>query len=78
MRKRFAMAWGSIALAAAVGLSASLAAPGEVSANRANACAHLNVAFEIVEAHGGRLSLVNREGGGLCVALQLPDDPAAL
>jgi nitrogen fixation/metabolism regulation signal transduction histidine kinase len=27
---------------------------------------------EIVEAHGGRLSLANREGGGLCVALQLP------
>ena len=30
---------------------------------------------EIIEAHGGRLSLVNREGGGLCVALQLPDNP---
>src|SRR6185369_482528 len=30
---------------------------------------------EIVEAHGGRLSLVNRQGGGLCVALQLPDSP---
>ena len=28
---------------------------------------------EIVEAHGGRLSLHNREGGGLCVAIQLPD-----
>lgn len=27
---------------------------------------------EIVEAHGGRLSLHNREGGGLCVAMQLP------
>lgn len=27
---------------------------------------------EIVEAHGGRLSLHNREGGGLCVAIQLP------
>ncbi|MGX5729137.1 sensor histidine kinase [Pseudoxanthomonas beigongshangi] len=31
---------------------------------------------EIVEAHGGRLSLHNREGGGLCVAIQLPDNPA--
>ncbi len=30
---------------------------------------------EIIEAHGGRLSLVNREGGGLCVALQLPENP---
>ena len=28
---------------------------------------------EIVEAHGGRVSLTNREGGGLCVALQLPE-----
>jgi len=28
---------------------------------------------EIVEAHGGRLSLHNREGGGLCVSMQLPD-----
>ena len=28
---------------------------------------------EIVEAHGGRLSLHNREGGGLCVAMQLPE-----
>ena len=27
---------------------------------------------EIVEAHGGRLSLHNREGGGLCVSIQLP------
>ncbi|MEL1265398.1 HAMP domain-containing sensor histidine kinase [Pseudoxanthomonas putridarboris] len=30
---------------------------------------------EIVEAHGGRLSLHNREGGGLCVAIQLPENP---
>ncbi|RZA33784.1 MAG: HAMP domain-containing histidine kinase [Lysobacteraceae bacterium] len=28
---------------------------------------------EIVEAHGGRLSMHNRDGGGLCVAIQLPD-----
>lgn len=31
---------------------------------------------EIVEAHGGRLSLHNREGGGLCVAIQLPEGGA--
>jgi two-component system nitrogen regulation sensor histidine kinase NtrY len=31
---------------------------------------------EIIEAHGGRLSLHNRDGGGLCVAIQLPDSPA--
>ena len=29
---------------------------------------------EIVEAHEGRLSMHNREGGGLCVAIQLPDN----
>ncbi|CAN7508874.1 HAMP domain-containing sensor histidine kinase [Pseudoxanthomonas sp. LjRoot143] len=28
---------------------------------------------EIIEAHGGRLSLHNREGGGLCVSIQLPE-----
>lgn len=28
---------------------------------------------EIVEAHGGRLSLQNRGGGGLCVAVMLPE-----
>ena len=33
----------------------------------------LALAREIVEAHGGRLSLHNRPDGGLCVALQLPD-----
>ncbi|MGH8142202.1 MAG: ATP-binding protein, partial [Steroidobacteraceae bacterium] len=27
---------------------------------------------EIVEAHGGRIRLANREGGGLCVTLVLP------
>ncbi len=34
----------------------------------------LALAREIVEAHGGRVSLYNREGGGLCVAIQLPDE----
>src|SRR5690606_8590159 len=28
---------------------------------------------EIAEAHGGRISLVNRDGGGLAVAMFLPD-----
>lgn len=38
----------------------------------------LALAREIVEAHGGRLSLHNRDDGGLCVTLQLPlaADPA--
>jgi two-component system nitrogen regulation sensor histidine kinase NtrY len=32
----------------------------------------LALAREICEAHGGRISIANREGGGLCVALILP------
>jgi signal transduction histidine kinase len=36
----------------------------------------LALAREIVEAHGGRLSLHNRKGGGLCVTLELPGGPA--
>jgi nitrogen fixation/metabolism regulation signal transduction histidine kinase len=33
----------------------------------------LALAREIAEAHGGRIALLNRDGGGLCVAMVLPD-----
>lgn len=32
---------------------------------------------EIAEAHGGRISLHNREHGGLCVTLLLPLEPGS-
>jgi signal transduction histidine kinase len=32
----------------------------------------LALAREIAEAHGGRVALANRDGGGLTVALKLP------
>ena len=32
----------------------------------------LALAREIAEAHGGRIALLNRDGGGLCVAIVLP------
>ena len=32
----------------------------------------LGLARAIAEAHGGRIALLNREGGGLCVSLTLP------
>lgn len=38
----------------------------------------LALAREIVEAHGGELSLANRDGGGLVVTMVLPSIPTAL
>src|SRR5690606_21884487 len=38
----------------------------------------LALAREIAEAHGGRIALLNRESGGLCVSLVLPDEHRAI
>ena len=38
----------------------------------------LALAREIVEAHGGRIALSNRDAGGLAVALTLPGRHASL
>jgi signal transduction histidine kinase len=35
----------------------------------------LTLCREIVDAHGGRLSIANRDGGGAVVTLWLPDQP---
>ena len=46
------------------------------STKRSGSGLGLALAREIVEAHGGRVALVNREDGGLCVRLTLPARPA--
>jgi len=37
----------------------------------------LTLCREVLEAHGGRITLANREGGGLAVTLWIPGTPLA-
>ena len=48
------------------------------STKRSGSGLGLSLSREIVDAHGGRIGLANRYGGGLSVTLWLPNQPATL
>ena len=53
----------------------SYAAFAKLPAPRPEPIAWAAFVAEIAEAHGGRVHLANRDGGGLCVTLDFPTAP---